>query len=337
MDIREMHDLSDLAVNAYLGKPSVDGKYSTNDDKEVFRQAIIQLNGGKETFDQFDLERAKTNGIFELITETIQKAVNEGISDDHPIFRFVDRRNLALNESNVFVIEDNGLFVVSKIADGTQQIRRQRFLGGEEVIVKTDVYGVKIYEELRRLASGTTDIVRLIDKVIQSFVVDINTKACEAVVGAFTKIKTPFSDAGTYDEEKLLRIIDSVEAANPGKQVYVMGSKQAVRGIKVSGSDSNSAKEDKYKMGYYGHIATTPVIALTNFFKPGTTELGLSDKDLYVVAADDKFVKHVTEGKTYMFDKDVMDSKALQKEFLMCQRYGFAVVFSSQAGVYKVA
>ena len=335
MDKTERNDIVQLAVDAYNGKPSTN--YSVSDNCEVFRKALIELNGS-EKFTRKDFERARHNGVFELIEETIQRITNEGFPDDHPIFQFVDKRNLAEGDQATFYIEDDSLYVVSKIVHGTKQIRRQRLVGGEEITVETDLYGVKIYEELRRLMANRTDIVKLINKVADSFVKKMNETIAEATVAAFDKLQAPYKVSGTYDEAKLIELIDHVEAET-GKSAIVLGSKQAVRNIKVPGSDSNSAKEDLYNMGYYGHITTTPIIALKNAHKIGSTDFVLG-KDLYVVAADDKFIKLVTEGETMILDdcpESPTGNHALQKEYMMTQAWGVEVVFAADCGVYQLA
>lgn len=338
MNKNEQNDLVKIVTNTYFDKPT-GTKYSKEDNLELFRNALIKLNGS-EKFTRKDFEKARYNGVFDLITDTIQAITNEGIDSGHPIFQFVEKKNLADGDQNLFVVEDSGLFVVSKIVDGTQQIRRQRLTGGEEVVVHTDEYGIKIYEEIRRIFTGRSDIVKFVQKVADSFNAKINEVMCDAVIGAFDKIVPPHANetsAGVYDEETLYSIIDNVEADNPGMKAVVLGSYQAVRKIKVSGSDSDSAKDDKYNMGYYGRIGTTPIIGFKNPRPLGANEGFKFGNDLYVVAADDKFVKFVEEGETYIAEGFPDGNKSLQREYLMTQRFGFEVIFAAKVGVYKLA
>lgn len=337
MDRTERQDLVSLAYNAYFNLPSANGTYSKEDDLEVFRQALVSLNGS-EKFTRADFENARYNGVFELITQTITKISNDSLPEGHPLFQFVESANLAEGDQGRFYVEDDNLYVVSKIVHGTKQIRRQRLTGGEEITVETDLYGIKIYEELRRLISGRTDIVKFVKKVAESFTKKRNEVMATAVMNAFDKLQAPYAVADTYDEAKLLELVDRVEAST-GKKAVILGSKQAVRKIEVTGSDANSAKEDKYNMGYYGHVATTPVIAMQNAYKEGTTEFILGN-DLYVVAADDKFVKFVTEGETTIVEgcpEEPMGNHALQKEYMMMQAWGVEVIFAADCGVYHIA
>ena len=322
-----MNDVIKLAVDMYKGH--VAGNYSASDSKEVIRQALIEANGGSTTLDFRAVRDGQCNKLFALIEEIITKTVIEGLPDSCPLFNYVDFRNLAEGDTNVFEIEDGGLFFVAEIADGTQGLRRQRMVGGEELTIKTKLKGIKIYEEIRRILAGRVDILKMIDKVSESFQKQINNDIYAVVVGAFEGLVAPFKESGSFDEAKLTAIIDHVEAAT-GQTAKIIGSKQAVRKITgVKGSDSDSAKEDLYAMGYYGHFYNTPILVMNNAHKVGSKEFVLGD-DLYIVAGEDKFVKFVTEGDTLIINGSPLDNADLSQEYLMAMRYGMKVIFASE-------
>ena len=322
-----MNDVIKLAVDMYKGH--VAGNYSVSDSNEVIRQALIEANGGSTTLDFRAVRDGQCNKLFALIEEIITKTVIEGLPDSCPLFNYVDFRNLAEGDTNVFEIEDSGLFFVAEIADGTQGLRRQRMVGGEELTIKTKLKGIKIYEEIRRILAGRVDILKMIDKVSESFQKQINSDIYAVVVGAFEGLVAPFKESGSFDEAKLTAIIDHVEAAT-GQTAKIIGSKQAVRKITgVKGSDSDSAKEDLYAMGYYGHFYNTPILVMNNAHKVGSKEFVLGD-DLYIVAGEDKFVKFVTEGDTLIINGNPLDNADLSQEYLMAMRYGMKVIFASE-------
>ena len=245
-------NLIKLAVDSYKGH--VAGNYSVDDSMEVLRQALVEANGGSTKLDYRAIRDGKCNGLFAIVEEIINKTVIEGLPESCPLFDYVDYRNLAEGDTNIFEIRDNGLFVVSDIADGTQGLRRQRLTGGEEITVKTQLKGIKIYEELRRVLAGRVDFNELIDKVAESFQKKINNDIYAAVKAGFDGLISPYKESGSFDESKLTAIIDHVEAAT-GKKAFILGSKQAVRKITgVKGADSASAKEDLFAMGYFGHF-----------------------------------------------------------------------------------
>ena len=327
-------NLIKLAVDSYKGH--VAGNYSVDDSMEVLRQALVEANGGSTKLDYRAIRDGKCNGLFAIVEEIINKTVIEGLPESCPLFDYVDYRNLAEGDTNIFEIRDNGLFVVSDIADGTQGLRRQRLTGGEEITVKTQLKGIKIYEELRRVLAGRVDFNELIDKVAESFQKKINNDIYAAVKAGFDGLISPYKANGSFDESKLTEIIDHVEAAT-GKKAFILGSKQAVRKITgVKGADSTSAKEDLYAMGYFGHFYTTPIIVMENAHKVGGTDFVLGN-DLYIVASDDKFVKFVTEGDTLIIPGDALGNADLSQEYFMAERYGISVIFAESFGCYSLA
>lgn len=322
-----------LAVDSYKGRAA--GNYSNADNMETLRQALIEANGGSTKLDYRAIRDGKCNGLFAIVEEIITKTVIEGLPESCPLFQFVDFRNLAEGDTNVFEIKDGGLFMVADIAHGTQGLRRQRLTGGEEITVKTQLKGIKIYEELRRILAGRVDFNELIDKVAESFDKKISDDIYSALVAAFDGVVAPYMANGTFTEEKLTEIIDHIEAVT-GKKAYILGSKQAVRKItNIKGADSNSAKEDLYAMGYYGHFYTTPILVMQNGHKAGTTDFILGN-DLYIVAGDDKFVKFATEGETLIIPGDALANSDLSQEYYMAMQYGISVICAEQFGVMKL-
>lgn len=329
-------DLIKMAVDSYKGH--VAGNYSVGDTQEALRQALIEANGGSSVLDYRAIRDGKCNGVFAIAEEIINKTVIEGLPESCPLFGYVEWRNMKEGDTNVFEIRDNGTFVVSTIAHGTQGLRRQRITGGEEITVKTELKGIKIYEELRRILAGRIDFNELIDKVAEAFQKKITDEVYECVVAAFDGLVAPYTNgaAGSFDEAKLTEIIDHVEAAT-GKKAVILGSKQAVRKItNVRGADSDSAKEDMYAMGYYGKFYTTPIMVMQNGHKPGTTEFILKD-DLYIVAGDEKFIKGATEGETLIIPGETLHNADLSQEYLMMMGYGFKVILCTEMGCFRLS
>ncbi len=329
-------NLIKMAVDAYKGH--VAGNYSVDDSMAALKNALIEANNGSTKLDYRAIRDGKCNGLFAIVEEIINKTVIEGLPESCPLFNYVDFRNLAEGDTNVFELRDDAVFIVSDIADGTQGLRRQRFDGGEEITVKTQLKGVKIYEELRRILAGRVDMNRMIDKVSEAFQKQITNDMYDAVVAGFDGLVSPYTNgaAGTFAEGTLTDIIDHVEAAT-GMKATILGSKQAVRKITgVKGADSDSAKEALYAMGYYGQFYTTPVVVMQNAHKVGSTDFVLGN-DLYIVASDEKFVKFVTEGDTLIIPGEMTANADLSQEYLMAMRYGLKSVMSEQFGIYKLS
>ena len=244
----DMNNIVKLAVDAYKGRVE---KYSEDQSMEVLRQALIEANGGSTVLNYRNIRDGKCAGVFTLIEEILRQTVNSGLTGNEFFYDFVDYRNVAEGDQNVFLVEDSDLFYVSDIADGTQGIRRQRLGGVSEVSIPTTLHAVKIYEEMNRVLSGRVDFNQFINKVAESAQQKRLNDIYDAWFGATSDQfggTTYFPAAGAYDEDTLLTLIDHVEAAAGGRVATIVGTKKAVRNLapSIQGSDSES---DIYNMG----------------------------------------------------------------------------------------
>lgn len=326
-------NLIKLAVDGYKGH--VAGDYSVNDTQETLRQALIEANGGKTTLNIKDVRAGKCEKVFAIVEELVNVIHEEGLKGDEFFMNMVEDRNEALGDSPKFHIERECLFAVADIAEGTQGVRRQRLEAGTDITVNTQLRAIKIYEELNRVMAGRIDFNKFVDTVGKSFTKQELDAAYEAFVGMFAKIQAPYIVTGTYDEEKLLDLIEHVEAST-GESAVIVGTRKALRQIKTAVM-SSSAKEDVYAMGYLGKLAGTPLVAVKQRHATGTDDFILDDKTLYVFAGDTKPIKRVTEGEVTMLMGDPMTQADLSQEFLMMKRTGLAVIFDRDFGAYKMS
>ena len=333
----EMNDIVKLAVDAYKGTVE---KYSVRQSQDALRQALIEANNGKTTLNYKDIRDGKCGGLFSLIEEILASTVVEGLQGDEYFTSLVDFRNVAAGDQNLFIVEDNNLFVVAEAADGTQGIRRQRLGGVTETAIPTTLKIVRIYEELNRVLSGRVDFNVFIDKVAESFrqkllndVYTLWSGAVAADLGGNT-----YAYAGNYDEDKLLELIAHVEAAAGGKPATIIGTKKALRNLRES-IQSDGAKDELHSMGYYGTFFGTQCVAVPQRHKVGTTEFVLDDNMLSVVAGDDKPIKVVYEGDPIVLMGDPMKNADFTQEYLYAEKYGMGIVLAggnSGIGRYEI-
>ena len=158
-------DVVKLAVDAYHGNVE---KYSTAQSMDVLRQALVEANNGSTKLNYRDIRDGKCTGLFTIIEEIIDRTIVEGLQQDDYFMALVDFRNLALGDLNQFDVENNTLFFVSEMAEGTQGIRRQRIDGYTSVQIPTTLKGVKIYDEMNRVLAGQIDFNKMINRVSES-------------------------------------------------------------------------------------------------------------------------------------------------------------------------
>lgn len=329
----EMNDIVKLAVDAYKGNVE---KYSVGQSQDTLRQALIEVNNGKTSLNYKDIRDGKCHGLFTLIEEILSATVVEGLQGDEYFNALVDFRNVAEGDSPVFIVEDNDLFVVAEAADGTQGIRRQRLGGETEATIPTTLKVVRIYEELNRVLAGRVDFNHFINKVAESFrqklLNDIYTLWSGATATQFGGT-TYFPSAGSYDEDELLELIAHVEAAAGGKQATIIGTKKALRNLKES-IDSDGAKDELHNMGYVGKFYGTPVVAVPQRHKVGSTDFVLDDDVITIIAGDDKPLKVVYEGNPIVLMGDPTTNADFTQEYFYAEKYGMGIVLAgSNTGI----
>lgn len=329
----EMNDIVKLAVDAYHGKVE---KYSHNESMDTLRQALVDLNGGSTVLDYKKIRDGECKGLFTLIETILSRTVVEGLQNDDFFMSLVDFRNVAEGDKNLFVVEDDTLFVVAEAADGTQGIRRQRLGGSSETSIPTSLKVVKIYEELNRVLSGRVDFNYFINKVAESFRQKLLNDVYALWSGATADQlggTTYFPAAGTYDEEELLDLIAHVEAAAGGKPATIVGTKKALRNLKPS-IDSDGYKDDMYAMGYVGKFYGTPVVCTPQRHKVGSAEFVMDDNCLTIIAGDDKPLKLVYEGNPIVLMGDPMQNADFTQEYFYAEKYGCGIVLAGgNAGI----
>ena len=117
-----------LAVDSYLGRAA--GNYSQEDNMKTLREALVEANGGSTVLDYKAIRDGQCKGLFAIVEEIINKTVVEGLPESCPLFDYVEFKNIKAGDTNLFVIKDDGVFVVAEISEGTHGLKRQRLTGG---------------------------------------------------------------------------------------------------------------------------------------------------------------------------------------------------------------
>lgn len=335
----EAKDIVQVAVDAYRGNVT---KYSTEQSMEVLRKALVAANGGSTKLDYKKIRDGKCNGLFSIVEEILTRTVVDGFQGDEYFNALVDFRNIAAGDSKEFLVKDRTLFVVSDAADGSQGVRRQRLGGVTATTIPTSFKLVKIYEELNRVLSGAIDFNEFIAAVSDSFakkLLDDVYALWNSATAADFGGTTYFPAAGTYNADKLLELVDHVEAAAGGAQATIIGTKKALRKLApdIQGTDS---KSDLYNMGYYGKFYGTPVVATPQRHKVNSTEFVFDDDVITIIAGDDKPIKCVYEGQSTIILGTPANNADLTQEYLYGEKYGLGIVLAggnSGIGRYELA
>lgn len=330
MDTTTVNEALQLAKAVITKEPSQ--QFSVSEVDGAAREAMIALNGGS---DKLNLRNFRPGTeLFAFVEQLLDITVNEGLKGDEFFMNFVDYRNIAEGDQNIFYTEDKDTFIVSEIGRGNQGIRRQRLGSGEQVSAKTTPKAIRVYEHLSRIMSGRVNFSTFIERVTQS----VQKKHYEDIYNLFTSltVNTPgmYTEAvysGVYDEQSVLNVIDHVEADNDAPAT-IFGTRNALRNLKMD-VVADAAKDDMYAMGYYGRFNGTPTFRIKPRYKQGTHEFIIPDDQLWVIAGTDKFIKFVTEGQTLLKQVDAVDNYDLTQEYWMIEQYGLILMLTHCLGL----
>lgn len=308
--MENFNEIVKLAVDAYHGNTV---KYSLEESNDVLRAALIDMNGGSTEIDYKSFRRHPE--MFDLIETILARTVVEGFQDDSFFMNLVDFRNVALGDKNLFEVEDDLLFAVAEIAEGTQGVRRQRLNGVTQTSIPTTLKAVKIYDELNRILTGQVDFNKMIAAVGKSFrqqllneIYTLWSAAGETELGG-----SVYATAGAYSEDNMLDLIAHVEAASGGKTATIIGTKKALR-VMAPSIVADGYKDDLYNMGYAGKFYGTPVVAVPQRHLINSTSFALHDDSVTIVAGDQKPIKVVYEGQPTVIMGDPLNHGDLTQD-----------------------
>lgn len=316
-----------LCIDAYRGVPTA---FAEGNPTDVIVNKIKEANNGSTTIDYKAIRDGKCPELFAVIEELIDVALDVATLEDSPLKDMIETKNGEWGDKPEFLVPDNSLLTVDVVANGTQGIRRQRLIGGQKVPLTPVNKAVKIYEELILILSGRIDWVEFVNRVAKSF----EREFYASVAKQFNNLSTArftVTASGSPSETGLLNLIEKVEAAT-GKTAYVLGTRTALRNFPMS-QIGETVKDDYYDVGFSQRFNGTPCIRLKNYLDAAGNFV-LSDTRVYVLAGDDKIIKHYIEGEPIVIARDAADNADLTQEYTVIRREGIAVVVSATMGVY---
>lgn len=300
---------------------------------ETLRKALVEANGGST---KLSYKTMRNNvELFEIIETILEMNDVQGFEDNDFFEQFVEYRNIALGDENYFYIEDNTLFTVNTTAEGIGSTLRQRINKGESKTIPTVLHTIETYEELNRLLAGRINIVEFVDKIRRSFMHKRLDTIYTTFYNGISGLPAAFGKTGTYAEADLQDLIAHVEASTGGNAIIV-GTKKALSKV-TTAVISESAKERYNQAGFYGVFNGTPMMAIKQSHKVGTHEFAISDNDLWIVTANDKPIKFVTEGDAIFEQGQATNNADRTVDILAGERYGVAIVLNQLYGQYRIS
>ncbi|MBQ3421169.1 MAG: hypothetical protein IJH34_05785 [Romboutsia sp.] len=326
--LRNLTDLQKLSLDIAKGKVE---KYSMTEGSDVIREAILDACGMENGWDVYKFQQNKYE-VYRILSETITVAISELMIDKYR--DWVDFKDTALGDIAEFRVTNNDLFKVGLVADGTNELRRQKLLQGRLAMTGFPM-GVKIYAEFLDFMMGKIDWQDLVNRVAKS----MDNKVAELIVkqieSAYNGLDTKYVQSGSYDEEKLMDLVARVEAKT-GEKVAIFGTKKALAKLR-KGEIATMAVADKDDIRNHGYVTVlqgTPVVEIPQTLDQ-KGDFALSADMLFIVPQGTKMIKLGFEGDAYISEvNDPATRMDQQMEYLITRKVQIGCVKASYYGVY---
>lgn len=327
----EANDLKKLSIDLYKNENLVFNETSGDDAmRKIFAEALGQEVG--ERIDFYNWEANKTK-VFQLLSVAVDAVLPVVLTNQ--LNTLAEVRNVGFGDRPVFEVEDESLFRVGMVANGTQDLKRQEIFGSK-FTVDTDWFGAKTFAELERFLNGEINWQKLIQRIAKSFEHKMQVQIYDAFMGSYDLLRAVRKNSGAYDEDKLITMAQHIATASGGKNVAVYGTASALRKVSKAANFSDGMRDEMNRVGYLGTVAGLDLIQLPQAYKAGKEEFAIDDNTLIVLPQGEKVVTIVLEGQSIVKEDNGDKRNDMQMEFVTMKKYGLQVAQLAVYGMYKI-
>lgn len=316
--------------------------YSVDDIDKIICNVFVDVVGTQNPT-QRDLEHPIVkHELFKIIEETVDIKIQTGFANLPFFERFVEMRRVADGERIDFYVESPNNIVISEKSKGNWDIRRQRLDKGESFTLPIRTFGGRFYAEFKHILMGRITFGEMIDKIAKSTKEKLAETMAKEFMSTFESIPAEFKHTGIFDTEEMLKVVKMVKTANGGTRTIIAGTSGALDKITNSLSTnsflvSNDMKDQINKGNILSEWRGSLLLEIPNNFKQGTYDLALDEDTLFVLTGDEKPIKLVQEGKSFI--REVRDSSVNQDqtvEYQVDTNWGIGIVMNKIYGAYKL-
>lgn len=327
-------------------------KVSARQANEAIRKVFMEVCGLTEEDLRSPKKRARAEKlhameIFEIIEEDIEVVINQGFQDNEWFENFVEMKSHALGDANAFYTDEDQYLIVGDVSGDHHDVTIQQIGKGREFSVKCTNHAIKIGKDIDLIVLGRFDYTKMVNKIAEAFVKDIQNTIFASVYAAADKLP---SDAGLKMTTDLTSgtksdfdaLIEKVQILNDS-DVVLMGTKTALKKITALADVDWATTEQKESIANTGRLGSyegTTLMEVPQRLKIGSlTEMLLpNDVILVMPVKEDKFVKFFEEGETWIHE---IDEKAELKDdfqtYEVQRAYGCEIVLGQYFGVWDKA
>lgn len=327
--------VKDVAIALYKG--NVQARFGRTEDEanDLIRKAVLKAAGCENGWDSYLFQHNK-HLVFKLLSEILEEVVGEQIMQQYE--NWVDFRSVALGDTIEFRVPNKDLFEVGIVADGTDNLRRQRIMHGK-VAMQSFQLGIKIYEEYMMFVMGRIDWADMVNRVAKSVENALMRIIVKGIETAYVPVgNEKYGFAGTYSDDEVLRVAENVQAKT-GLRPVIYGSKSALANLRKSSAAlwSEAEKEEVRRAGHVGLFNGYECVEIPNFMDKDDN-LVLNQNMLFVIPEGTKIIKLLNEGNAEIHEVTDQHARADQQiEYQYTQRFQLGVLKSNVYGVIVLA
>lgn len=322
----------DLARNDF----SLSGEVTKRDLEESLRNTINNdILQGKTLYQAY---RRNKTVLFEIIEEIVTTTIGENVLDSPFIDAFVEVKNRALGDNTAFYSE-GGMLSVASFAGNHWDTNRQSIDLGEEFTLPKEWYYIHVYDELERFLLGVASLDKLVDKVYKAINKYIQDRIYAQFQNVSNSVPAEFNVNGNT-EEALGDLCDLVQAAGGYGSLNIAGTKSALRklaGIVPDKYFADSMKEAKASSGSIAEWEGNKLMVIPQTLKSGTFELGLNNKQLFVMGGDVKPIKLEIIGDTRTVEYNAQQTNDMTEGLQIQTQIGMGMILPPYFGVFNFA
>ena len=255
--------------------------------------------------------------LYELIEADIELVVNRGLQASEWFNSFVESKSHALGDANSFYMEaPDQYLIVGNYSGDHHDVTMQQLGEGEEFSVRCTSHTIKIGKDIDLILLGRYDYQKLVNKIAESYLKDIQETIFADVYAASTKLPASMKGSGALSSSTKSDFDELIELASivNDSDVMIIGTKMALKKITALADVDWATVQMKEEIALNGRLGSyegTTLMEVPQRLKLGVsmdsfnaaTDLLLpNDKLLIVPVGVDKFVKFYDEGETQIFD-----------------------------------
>lgn len=329
-----MKDISKLVLKHVNGHIPVE--YQNHDAQEreaavraAFLKEVLGIEGEYSQKEFRRKFRANETRVYEVIEEILGDTV-KGTDSNSFFNQFVSRHDLDAGDTTEWFVEGRNALIVSEMGPNFS-MKRQRVEAGHAFQVLPRTYGISVYEQVERLASGRSTFEKFIELVREAVALKLEELAHTALAKSLANLPSNFVASGSYDESAILDVISKVESAN-GETPMLVGTRAAIAKLQNRSVLSENQKDEKARRGYSEYWNGVRCLTVDNFVKTGTFQEVLPNDVIYVMSGADRPIKLVTEGGEVIKSLSGTDTQDNTMSLTLTFKAGVACIHSDCLG-----